>query len=110
MQELLGILQIFLPFEQLAEPGESLNVADLKIFSFLVAPMGGNPFFGHAMHFMSPDLNFNALTIRTNDAGMKRLIHVGLGDGDIVFEPPWYRSPLRMNHAKGFITLALGID
>src|SRR4030095_6330282 len=110
MQELLGILKVFLPFEQLAEPGKSLNVADLKIFSFLVAPMGRNPFFGHSVHFMSTNLNFDALAIRTNDAGMKRLIHIGFGYRDIVLEPPRYRAPLRMNHAKCFVTLALGID
>ena len=110
MQELLGILQIFLPFEQLSEPGKSLNVADLKIFPFLIAPVGGNPFFGYSVHFMSPDLNFDSLTVGTNHASMQRLIHVGFRDRNVVFEPSWNRAPLGMNHAEGFVTLPLRID
>ena len=91
MQKFLRILQILLPFEQLAQPGESLYIADLKIFAFLVAPVRGDPFFGYPVHFMSSDLDFDALAVGTDNAGVQRLVHVRFRQRDIVFETP--RAP-----------------
>src|ERR1041384_2261388 len=71
VQKLLRILQVFLPFEQLSKPGESLNVADLKILAVFVAPVGGDSFLGDPMHFMGANLNLDALAIRPEHTGMQ---------------------------------------
>jgi hypothetical protein len=110
MQKFLGVLKIFLPLEQLPEPGKSLNVADLKLFPFFVAPVGRDTFLGNPMHFMGANLNLDPLAVRSNHARMQRLIHIELGQGDIVLETSGHRAPLGMHHAERFVTLALGID
>ena len=55
--------------EQFAQP------AILQAFgarrAVLVAPMRGDAQFGHFMHVGRADLNFDALALRTDDAGMQ---------------------------------------
>src|SRR5688572_16653210 len=83
VQELLGILEILLPFQQLAQPGVSLYVTDVKIFSFFITPVRRDSFLRYSMHLVSPDLDFHSFAVWTDHTGMQRLIHIRLGHRDI---------------------------
>ena len=49
-EELLRILDVLLPLDQAAQPGEALGLAQTRRSAFLVAPVRGDAFFGHPMH------------------------------------------------------------
>jgi hypothetical protein len=86
-----------------------LYVADVKIFSFFLAPMRGDAFFCHSMHFVRPDLNFHSFAIWADNTGVQRLIHIGFRHGDIVFEPPRNGAPMRMNDAQCFVSFSRSV-
>ena len=87
-----------------------MDIAHLEIFALFVAPVRGDTFLGDTVHFVGANLNFDALPVGSDHAGVERLIHVDLGQGDIILESPRHRTPLSMNHAQRFVTFALSID
>ncbi len=110
VEKLLRILQVLLPFEELAQPGESLHVVELKIFDFfLVAPMGRDAFFRHPMHVLCADLDFHALAVRPDHRRVQRLIHIGLRQRDVIFEAPGHGLPLRVDHPERLVALSDGV-
>ena len=94
MKKFLRVLKVLLPFKQLSKPGKPLDVAHLEIFALFVTPVRRDPLLRDPVHLMSPDLNFDALTVGTDHAGMKRLVHVRFWQGDIILESSWNGPPL----------------
>src|SRR5438105_2218856 len=104
MQKFLGIVQAFLPFQQLSQPRVSLDIAHLEIFALFVAPVRGDTFLGDTVHFMGANLNFDALSVGSDHAGVERLIHVDLGQGDIILESPPTLRNIRAEYRPGYET------
>ena len=83
---------------------------DAVRFAFLIGPVSRNPVFGHAVHLLSSDLNFQRLAFWSDDRRMKRLIHVGLWHRDIVFKAAGHRFPLGMNRSQNGIAVFDRLD
>ena len=84
-----GGRHIALPIEQLTQPGHTLlfgfsALVLVGIAGFLVTPVRGHAKFCKFVHRTSADLNFHGTSVGIGHHGMKRLIPVGLGIGDVV--------------------------
>ena len=110
VQKFLRVLQVFLPLQQLAQPGETAQIADVKIFAFLVAPVGRDSFLGDAMHLMAANLDLDALAVGADHAGVQRLIHVRLGERDIILKTAGHRAPLGVDDAERLVTFPRRVD
>ncbi len=112
VHKLAGIRKLTLPFHQLAQPAEpaSLLIIPRSCFPFLVFPVCSDPLLGHIMHIPGADLDFHAIAEGADDGSMQRLVHVGLGHGDVVFEASRNRLPGGVDDAQHFVALAHGID
>ncbi len=110
IHELLGILKLLLPFQELPEPGETLHVPLVVALAFLVFPVGRNARLGNTVHLGGPYLHFHPLAERADHRGVQRLVHVALGHGDIVLEASGNGLPRRMDDAKDFVTRTYVID
>ena len=71
--------------------------------------MGGNAELRTAMHLMRTDLHLKRTTILIQQYGMKRLIPVCLGAGDVVIEFRIHGLPVIMQKPQHGVTLGLGI-
>jgi len=111
VHELPVVRKLFLPFDKLAEPGNDFPFPFRRqgVRFFLVVPMGGNPLFRHTMHFFGADLKFHRNTFRTDHRGVQGLIHVGLGDGNKVLDPPGDGLPDAVEKAQNPVAVQLGI-
>lgn len=58
------------------------------------------------MHFVSTDLDFDALSFRSDDGGMNALIFIGLWCGNVVFETAWDAGIMIVDNAKRLVTIA----
>ena len=92
---LVGVLR---PIHQAAEPEQFAVV-------FLVAPMGSHAVFGALVHLLCADLHLQELPRRPHDRGVKRLVEVELGHGDVIFETPLSRLPDGMDGAQSRIAV-----
>ncbi len=54
---------------------------------FLVSPVGSDTAFGDLIHLLGANLDFKDMPGVADDGRVKRLVHVGLGHGDVVLEP-----------------------
>ena len=97
-------------FERLAYPRESLvEVVDL-LPALLVVPVGGDSVLGEEVHLLRPYLHLERVSVRTDDGGVQRLVHVALRIRYVVVEKPRYRLPYRVDEAEHLIALADGLD
>ena len=85
-EKFLRIFQILLPFDQPPQPRETLGIALLGRHPLLVGPMRRDSFLGHPMHFAGTNLHFHPLPARPDHGRVERLVHVGLGQRDVVLE------------------------
>ena len=104
-QELLRVLHVLLPLEQLAQPGEALRVGAGDALAALVAPVRGDARLGDAVHLVGADLHLHALAVRADHGGVQRLVHVGLGQRDVVLEAPGHRLPVGVHDAERLVAL-----
>ena len=101
LEELGRILELLLPLDQLAEPREALRVfRRCRRRALLVLPVRGDALLGDPVHLVGADLDLDALAPRTDDRRVERLVHVGLGQRDVVLEAPRHRRPLRVHDAE----------
>ena len=105
-EEFLRVLEVLLPFDEPAQPGEALGLAQFAGAALLVAPVRGDSLFGDLVHLGGADLHFHPLPLRTNHRGMQRLVHVDLGQRDVILEAAGNRLPTGVDHAQRLVALA----
>ena len=71
--------------------------------------MGCDTIFTGTMHFPCTNLDFERFPGRPDQCIMQRLIHVGLGHGDIVLESSWHRFIHGMDDTQHCVTVTNGI-
>lgn len=79
--------------------GEMLNFSLFVTFGeflFVVIKTGGETAFGVFVHFFGANLKFDDFLVFSNDGGVKRLITVLFGDGDVIFNATVHRSVERV--------------
>ena len=109
-QKLTGVPKIFLIFDKIPDPGKFFADIFINPLAFFITPVSGNTGFGNPVHFPGSYLNFDALTKRPDNRGVQRLVHIGLGPGNIIFEFMINRLPHGVNEPQGFITLGDGFE
>ena len=97
---------VALPFEELAEPGETLLELDVLLCAFLVAPMGGDAVLGEAVHLMGADLDLERARFDAHDCRVERLVDTLARTGDVVVELARDRAPEAMNGAEHGVTIS----
>jgi len=70
--------------------------------------VSGDALLGEAVHLLGADLDFEGLA-GVDDGGVERLVEVGTGHGDVVFEATGDGAPELMDDAEGSVTVASGI-
>ena len=107
-EKFLRVLEILLPFDQPPQPREPLGIFFLEVarVAVLVAPVRRDSFLRHLVHLARANLHFHPLPARPDHRGMQRLVHVGLGQRDVILEAPRHRLPVRMHDAERFVTFA----
>src|ERR1700712_1019072 len=75
----------------------------------LEPPMRSNAVLGSSMMLACPDLDFKELAARTKDSRMQRLVSIGLGLCDVIFDPLLERGPSVVNDSKRVIALGDGV-
>ena len=88
VEHLAGVGHLFLPRNQLAQPGNAVFVARTRSAgrAFFVFPVRGHAQLGVLVHLFGADLNLDRFAARAKHNGMDRLIAVRFGVGDIVIE------------------------
>ena len=84
--QVLHIVGFLLGFQNLANPRKAHLQAVLSFQPHLVLPVGGNTVFGGVVHIPGADLHLKGDALLINDGGVKGLVHVLLGGGDIVLK------------------------
>ncbi len=100
VQELVGVLDLLLPLEQLPQPGKGLVVLVRTGAPFLVLPVRGDALLRDAVHLVSADLDLEGLALVADDGGVQRLIAVGPRHGDEVFDATRHWTPEIVEHAE----------
>ena len=72
--------------------------------------MRGDTVLGDAVHLVRADLDLERRTVARQHRRVQRLVHVRLGDGDVVLEPARKRLPHRVDRAEHRIAVADGVD
>src|SRR5690606_26789563 len=106
LHELLGLLRLLLPLQDLPEPRQRLiDVARRRPVPFLVPPVRRDTVLRGPVHFVRPDLDLVQPPARPEDRGVQRPVHVRLRRGDVVVEPLLQRRPLVVDHAQRVIAV-----
>ncbi len=109
LQEFRRIGQILLPFQDLPQPYH-LFVGFIQLLPpFLIKPMGGYAIFSRTVHLVGPDLYLHHFSPRSYHRSVKRLIHVGFRQANVVVNAIGHRHPKGMNDAQRMITLGYRI-
>ena len=66
----------------------------------LVLPVGGDALFGDAVHLFGANLHLELMAAGAHDRGVQRLVAVGAGAGDEVFDATGHRTPEGVNEAE----------
>ena len=115
LQELARVLDLALPVEQLAQPGQVVLVAeavgvDAGLAVLLVLPVRRDAVLGAAVLGEGADLHLDRLALRADDRRVERLVHVELRHRDVVLEPPQDRVPPRVDDAERAVAVAVLVD
>ena len=85
VDELLRI-GVLLIFQQAADP-LVVRLASLLLDALLVLPVGCHAVFVDGVHVIGADLHLEGNALLPDDGGVERLVHIGLGCGNIILEP-----------------------
>ena len=91
LQELLGIANLLLPFEELPQPDEILFVATGADTPFLVLPVRGDPLFSRPVHLHRSDLHLEGKATLADHGRVKRLVAVGPRRRDEILDASGHR-------------------
>ena len=78
--------------------------------ALLVAPVGGDPVLGPAVHLVGPDLDLDGLAVEPDHRGVQRLVEVELRGVDVVLEASLDRRPDGVDRAEGGPAVLLRLD
>ena len=111
VDEFVAVPGFTLPVQNLAQPVQLIVQAPVLLAALLVAPMSCDAVFRHPVHFPGADLDFKGEgnLPPAHHRGMQRLVHVGLGHGNIILEPARYLVPKRMGDAQHGVALRNGV-
>ncbi len=70
--------------------------------------MSSYALFGDPVHFPCSYLYLHSLPEGVDDCGVQRLIHIGLGQRDIILKTAWHRFPHGMDDTEDLIALLYG--
>ena len=70
--------------------------------------MGSNTVVGDVLHFLGADLDFN-VHMHAEQRGVQRLVTVGLGHGNVIFEPARQRLVQAVYGAQNTVAVVFGI-
>ncbi|MNQ88864.1 hypothetical protein D3C85_1041490 [compost metagenome] len=73
--------------------------------TLFVCPVCRDTEFSGSVHFVSPNLHLSWFPRRSHNCGMKRLVHVRLRHGNIIFEPAGHRLPQGMNNSQSSVAI-----
>src|SRR5688572_22670526 len=104
-EKLSRITDFALGVQELAQPAKLVLPFHYAGLPFFVLPVSCDPFFRNTMHLAGTDLNLEGLPIFPNDGCVQRLIEVGTGNGDIVFDSSRHGLPEVMGDAKNGVTV-----
>src|SRR5207253_4746569 len=107
-EEFVGIGDVALPLDNLAEPGEALLVLGGD-GAVLIFPVGGDAFLAHFVHFFGADLNFESLAGFGYDGGVQRLVKVWPRHGDEVLDTAGHGAPQVVDDAKNGVAVLHGV-
>ena len=100
---------VLLVFEKAAYPFV-VGLACVAGDALLRLPVRGNAVFGDLVHLLGADLHLEGDTVRADDRGVERLVHVGLGRADIVLEAAEDRAVQVVNDAEHVVAVRHGVD
>ena len=72
--------------------------------------MRGDAALGDLMHVVGADLDLDAFAVRADHGRVQRLVAVGLGHGDVIFEAARNGFVGRMDHAERLVALGDVVD
>ncbi len=107
LEELARVLGLPLPLEEAVQPGETLQTGAVRGRSDRPRD---DPGFGEPMHPLRADLDVNGFPGPVHDGRVQRLVHVELGHGHEVTQPPSRRPPHRMHDSKNLVAVSNGIN
>ena len=110
LDKLLGVARVVLPVQNLPQPVQLVVQAVRCLLALLVAPVRRNAVFRNAVHLVSANLHLKGHAVFAHDRRMQRLVHVGLGHGDIVLEAVGHLLPQRMHDAQHRIAVLHAVD
>ena len=100
-QEFPRVAGLLLGIQQVLEPLERALLRRVRTtLAALVQPVRGDPGLGHAVHLARADLHFKGNAERAEHHGVQGLVAVGLGNRDVVLEPPGDGLVEIVNHPK----------
>src|ERR1019366_1011366 len=107
-EELVGIGDVALPLDNLAEPSEALLVLgrDGAVF---VLPVGCDALLTHLVHFFGAYLDFEGLAGLGDDGGVQRLVVVGPRHGDEVLDAAGHGAPGVVDDAENGVAILHGV-
>ena len=111
IQELPGIPGFRLPVQHLADPVKLMVQGILLGGTLLIPPVGRDAELRDAVHIPGADLNLEGEGdfAAADNGGVEGLVHVGLGNGDIVLETAGNLVPEGMDDAQDGIAVRDGI-
>lgn len=68
--------------------------------------MGGDTILGFVVHLLGADLDLKDAAVWSEDGGVKRLVAVGLGQRDVVFDTADHRPVLSVDDAERFVAVS----
>src|SRR5699024_4535448 len=77
--------------------------------ALLVLPVGGNAVFRRLVHLPGPDLDLEGDAFGADDRGVQRLVHIGLGGGDIILEPAGHQIEQVVNMTQHVVAVGDGV-
>ena len=100
---------VLLVFEKAAHPFVVV-LTGIAGDALLILPVRGNAVFGDLVHLLGADLHLEGDTVRADDRGVERLVHVRLGCADIVLEAAEDRAVQVVNDAEHVVAVRHGVD
>jgi hypothetical protein len=110
VQELVRVLDLLLPLEQLPQPGERAVVLVDAGAALLVLPVRGNALLGHAVHVDRADLDLERVALVADHRGVERLVAVRARHRDEVLDPARYGPPGVVQHAERRVAVGDALD
>src|SRR5579872_96468 len=102
LEKLLGAVSPLKKVNHVSQPLEgALLCARRSLDVLAVAPMSGDAAFGDIVHFIGPDLDFDALFFGPDNCRVNRPVTVWLGRRDKVLETLRDHLPVQVKDAEG---------